>query len=126
MKSIEIVSIPVSDQARAKEFYLNLGFEVRVEAPFEGDKKWVQLGFPGSDVSITLVTWFDNMTPGCINGFVIKTDDIEADIKQLAEKGITAGPAQRSPWGMFAEVKDPDGNRFSLHQGREHCYRLSD
>src|ERR671912_2365002 len=99
MKSIEIISIPVTDQVRAKEFYIKLGFQVIVEAPFEAGKQWVQLGLPGSDVSITLVTWFDNMPPGCINGFVIKTDDIETDIKMLAEKGITAGPAERSPWG---------------------------
>ena len=85
MKSIEIISIPVSDQARAKHFYISLGFEVIVEAPFEGDKKWVQLGFPGSDVSITLVTWFENMKPGCINGFVIKTDDIEGSLLNGAD-----------------------------------------
>jgi len=116
MKSIEIISIPVTDQARAKAFYLALGFEIVVEAPFEGDKKWIQLCLPGSKTpSITLVTWFENMPAGCINGFVIKTDDIHKDISDLAEKGIAAGPAEKTPWGLFAEVIDPDGNRISLH-----------
>jgi catechol 2,3-dioxygenase-like lactoylglutathione lyase family enzyme len=118
MKSIEIISIPVTDQQRAKEFYIALGFEVLVEAPFEGDKKWVQMALPGSTApGITLVTWFDNMPAGCINGLVIKTGDITRDITDLAAKGITAGPADKTPWGLFAAVVDPDGNRISLHQG---------
>jgi len=116
MKSIEIISIPVTDQQRAKAFYLNLGFEVLVEAPFQGDAQWIQMAFPGNKaLSITLVTWFDNMPAGCINGFVIKTDDIHKDIADLAAKGITAGPAEKTPWGLFATVIDPDGNRISLH-----------
>lgn len=116
MKSIEIISIPVTDQVRSKEFYQQLGFEVLVEAPFEGDKKWVQLGFPGSAVSITLVTWFSNMPAGCINGFVIKTDDVVKDKADLIAKGITTGEIDQTPWGQFLSLNDPDGNRISLHQ----------
>lgn len=116
MISIEIISIPVTDQARAKEFYQKLGFQLLVEAPFEGDAKWVQLSFPGSGVSITLVTWFDNMPAGCINGLVIKTDDIAKYIEDLTAKGITVGQIDQTPWGKFASVTDPDGNRLSLHQ----------
>lgn len=116
MKAIEIISIPVTDQQRAKEFYLDLGFEIRVEAPFEGDKKWVQMGYPGSDVSITLVNWFDNMPAGSIAGLVIKTADIHKDIEELAAKGAKVGSVDKTPWGLFATVHDPDGNRLSLHQ----------
>jgi len=116
MKAIEIISIPVTDQARAKAFYLQLGFELLAEAPFEGGNQWIQLGFPGSSVSITLVTWFDNMPAGCINGLVIKTDDIAQDIQELTAKGISVGKVDQTPWGRFAAVIDPDGNRLSLHQ----------
>lgn len=117
MKSIEIISIPVTDQARAKEFYLKLGFTVIVEAPFQGESKWVQLGLPGNNsVSITLVTWFDNMPAGCINGFVIKTNSLAQDIEELTAKGITVGKVDQTPWGKFAAVIDPDGNRLSLHE----------
>ena len=120
MKAIEIISIPVTDQAKAKEFYMNLGFELMVEAPapFEEGKKWIQLAFPDSEVSITLVTWFKNMPPGCIDGLVIQTDDIKEEIAALAAKGIVAGQVDTTPWGQFAALKDPDGNRISLHQRR--------
>lgn len=33
MRSIELISIPVTDQQVAKEFYLKMGFKLIVEAP---------------------------------------------------------------------------------------------
>jgi catechol 2,3-dioxygenase-like lactoylglutathione lyase family enzyme len=33
MKTIEIITIAVSDQQKAKEFYVKLGFQIIVEAP---------------------------------------------------------------------------------------------
>jgi len=118
MKTIEIISVPVTDQQRAKDFYLKLGFSVIVEAPFQGDQKWIQLGLPGGGVSITLVTWFDNMPAGCINGLVIKTDDLSKDKEDLINKGLIVGEIDQTPWGQFMAVIDPDGNRISLHQGK--------
>ncbi len=118
MKAIEIVSIPVTDQIKSKEFYQKLGFAVLVEAPFEGDKKWVQMELPGSNVTITLVTWFPKMPAGCIHGFVIKTDTLEDDSEQFTKQGIEAGPIDKTPWGKFMTVKDPDGNALSFHQGK--------
>ena len=74
MKAIEIISVPVTDQDKTKEFYQDLGFKLLAEAPFENGQKWVQLGFPGHDTSITLVTWFAGMPSGSVHDFVIKTD----------------------------------------------------
>lgn len=116
MKTISIISIPVTDQTAAKDFYLKLGFELIVDNSMGNGQRWVQLGFPGTQTSITLVTWFNNMPPGCINGLVITLDDLDAEIKALADKGITAGTIDKTPWGRFAAVTDPDGNRLSLHQ----------
>ncbi|MFB9845351.1 VOC family protein [Mucilaginibacter ginsenosidivorans] len=117
MKSISIISIPVTDQEAAKQFYLKLGFNLLVEAPFDKDQKWVQLALSGQEaVSITLVTWFENMPAGCLNGFVINTDNLDNDIEDLSAKGITVGKVDQTPWGRFAAIIDPDGNRLSLHQ----------
>ncbi|MDN5284141.1 MAG: Glyoxalase-like domain protein [Mucilaginibacter sp.] len=115
MKAIEVISIPVTDQTRAKEFYQKLGFEILVEAPFGPNQQWVQLAFPGSAVSITLVNWFPEMAAGSIRGLVIRTDDIDADIRELTAKGIKVGEIDHTPWGKFLNVKDPDGNTVSLH-----------
>lgn len=116
MKLISIISIPVIDQAASKEFYLKLGFKLIVENDLGKGQKWVQLGIEGAQTSITLVTWFDNMPPGCINGLVIDCEDLDAEIKTLTEKGIEVGTIDKTPWGRFAAIKDPDGNRLSLHQ----------
>jgi catechol 2,3-dioxygenase-like lactoylglutathione lyase family enzyme len=116
MKTISIISIPVTDQEAAKQFYQKLGFNLLVEAPFENNK-WIQLGLPGQEaVSITLVTWFPELKPGSIQGFVIHVDSIEHEIKELNAKGINTGKIDNTPWGKFVSVKDPDGNTWSLHQ----------
>lgn len=114
MKAIEIISIPVTDQQAAKAFYLKLGFEIIVEANFE-KQTWIQMALPGSPVSITLVNWFPEMPAGSVRGFVIKTDDLDKEIEELKSKGLEVGDAEKTPWGRFATVKDPDGNALSLH-----------
>ncbi|WP_233524420.1 VOC family protein [Mucilaginibacter conchicola] len=115
MKAIDIISIPVTDQQRAKEFYIKFGFTLIVENPFQNGANWIQLGLPGGGTTITLVNWFPQLTPGCIAGYVIKCDDLDATLEGLKEKGIEAGNADKTPWGRFATVKDPDGNSWSLH-----------
>ena len=117
MKAIEVISIPVRDQEKSKEFYQKLGFKVLMEVPFEKDKKWVQMGYEGGGASITLVTWFPNMPPGCVQGLVIKTDDVEKDTEELTARGVEVGEIDPTPWGKFISVKDPDGNVLSFRQG---------
>lgn len=114
MKAIEIISIPVTDQQAAKAFYLKIGFEILVEANFE-KQTWIQMAFPGSPVSITLVNWFPEMPAGSVRGLVIKTNDLDKDIADLKAKGLEVGNVDTTPWGRFATVKDPDGNALSLH-----------
>lgn len=115
MNLLELISIPVTDQSRAKAFYLKLGFEVLVEAPYRGDKLWIQMRLPGNPISIALVSWFDNMPAGCIKGLIIKTDDLAKSIKDLAASGVIVGEVDHTPWGKFASVTDPDGNQLSFH-----------
>jgi predicted enzyme related to lactoylglutathione lyase len=116
MKAISIISIPVTNQEVAKQFYRKLGFNLPVEAPFE-TSKWVQLALPGQEaVSITLVNWFAELKAGSIQGFVIHVDSLDNEIQELNAKGIEVGKIDETPWGKFASVKDPDGNTWSLHE----------
>ncbi len=116
MKSIEVISIPVTNQERSKKFYEDMGFTLIADQPFAPGQQWVQLGFPGHETSITLVTWFPKMPPGSQQGFVVKTDSLEQDIEELTAKGIEVGKIDETPWGRFATVTDPDGNTVSFHQ----------
>jgi predicted enzyme related to lactoylglutathione lyase len=116
MKSIAIVSVPVKDQQKSKEFYLKLGLNMITEAPMGENQSWIQLGFKDGGPSITLVNWFEKMPAGSMQALVISTDDIEKDINELNAKGISVGKIDNTPWGKFATIKDPDGNTLSLHQ----------
>ena len=113
-----IISVPVSDQQRAKDFYVNtLGFELRREAPFGEGATWIEVAPAGAETALTLVNWFPTMTPGSMKGLVFMTDDITADYAALTERGITfAHPPQSQPWGTFTTFDDPDGNGWVLSQ----------
>jgi catechol 2,3-dioxygenase-like lactoylglutathione lyase family enzyme len=116
MKAIELISVPVTDAQKAKDFYLKMGLTLVREMPFGKDQMWIQLSFPEGETNITLVTWFENMPAGCLRGMTIGCGNIEEEILQLNKNGIETGKMDETPWGKFVSVKDPDGNTWSLHQ----------
>src|SRR4051794_8392244 len=64
LNQISLISVPVTDQQRAKDFYVDvLGFVVKSDTELDG-MRWVMLSPPGGGPDITLVTWFDNLPPG--------------------------------------------------------------
>jgi catechol 2,3-dioxygenase-like lactoylglutathione lyase family enzyme len=118
---LQVVSIPVSDQDRAKAFYTDvMGFELRTDAPFGPDQRWVEIVPPGSATSITLVTWFPTMSPGSLKGLVLATDDIRATYGELEARGLRwTSPVQDEFWGTFATFDDPDGNSWVVAQSKD-------
>lgn len=118
MRLISVVSVPVSDQQRAKDFYLDqLGFSLVTEATFGDELRWIQVGIPGAQTSLTLVTWFDEMPPGSLRGLVIDCADLARQYQTLTARGVTfLGPPSPQPGGVFATLVDPDGNQISLRQ----------
>jgi predicted enzyme related to lactoylglutathione lyase len=116
MTTIEVISVPVTDQQASKDFYLKIGFQLIVEADMGNGSTWVQLGLPGQATSITLVNWFKEMSPGSMQGLVLKTEDIEKEVADLKTKGVEVKPIDNTPWGRFASFSDPDGNGLTLHQ----------
>lgn len=119
--SIAIVSVPVSDQAKAKAFYTDaLGFSVVSDNPMGPQQRWVQLEPSGGGASITLVTWFESMKPGGQQGLVLTTGDIDARRAELAARGVEISEVQSQPWGRFATFRDPDGNGWVLQAPSVH------
>ena len=117
IRRLAIVSIPVRDQERSKGFYRDvLGFQLITDSPFQGDARWIQLAPPGAETAITLVTWFEDMPPGCIQGLVLETDDIEGAYQALSERGLQLDPIADAPWGRYSTFSDPDGNGWVLQQ----------
>jgi catechol 2,3-dioxygenase-like lactoylglutathione lyase family enzyme len=113
---LSLVSVPVADQQVAKAFYAEtLGFRV-VRELVEGDQQWVELAPNGVAPTITLVTWFPQMSPGSLQGLVFDTDDIVRASEALQARGVEVAPIERDPWGQYARFTDPDGNGLVLRQ----------
>jgi catechol 2,3-dioxygenase-like lactoylglutathione lyase family enzyme len=62
---VATVFVPVSDQDRALEFYLDkLGFEKRVDFSYGGTHRWIEVAPPGSTNAIALVPPSEGKTVG--------------------------------------------------------------
>ncbi len=116
--AVQLFSLPVSDQDRARDFYVDLlGFELVSDTEMGPDRRWVQVRPPGAATSITLVTWFATMPPGAAKGTVLETDDLDADVGRLRALGVVVdGEVQQMPWGRFVTFDDPDGNGLVLQE----------
>jgi predicted enzyme related to lactoylglutathione lyase len=111
-----LLSVPVTDQDRARDFYVDvLGLELVREEAMGPGMRWVQVAPPGAQTSLTLVTWFESMPAGSLTGLVIETDDLDGDAARLTEHGVAIeGGVQEAPWGRYVQFRDPDGNGLIL------------
>lgn len=115
--SFEILSVPVSDPQRSKRFYQEvLGFALIREEPMGPNMTWIQLAPQGQTVTIALVTWFEQMKPGGLQGVMVNTGDIDAEHALLRSRGLKIGTIEQQPWGRYATFNDPDGNGWILRQ----------
>ncbi|MGH9020624.1 MAG: VOC family protein [Acidimicrobiales bacterium] len=115
---IQLFSIPVSDQDRAREFYVNvLGFDVVrdvVDAMGPG-ARWLHVAPPGAQTSVALVTWFPSTPAGSIKGIVIETPDLDAAVTSIrAARYPLIADIEDQPCGRFTTFDEPDGNGMVL------------
>src|SRR3954465_9316660 len=128
---LEVLVIPVSDVDRAKEFYAGrLGFSLDTDFAPNEHFRVVQVTPPGSACSIVFGTGLPTGAPLKGSQFVVA--DIAAAEAQLTAAGVghsgmvhfadggqAAGPdPPDADFGTFAFFHGPDGNRWSVQQGR--------
>ena len=124
LERIQYISVFVSDQDRALDFYTNvLGFEKRVEAPTPDRPRFLSVAVKGQDFE--LVLWPG--TPGeaqPVDGripaaYTIETGDIRKAVEALESRGVKfETEVLEYPWGYIALFEDPDGNRLQLREAR--------
>jgi catechol 2,3-dioxygenase-like lactoylglutathione lyase family enzyme len=114
---VRTVSVPVTDQDRALEFYTGkLGFEKRLDVPY-GDEgqRWIEVAPAGAATTLALVPPGQGGHAGIDTGIRFMTDDAEADHADLQARGVDEGEVQH--WEgvppMFS-LRDPDGNRLYI------------
>ncbi len=113
---VQLFSVPVADQERAREFYVDtVGFELLADQPGVHGR-WLQVAPKGADTSLVLVDWFPTMPPGSVRGLLLRTTDVEADCARLRERGVRVDGPKATPWGRQASFADPDGNILGLNQ----------
>jgi len=114
------VIVPVSDQDRALEFYLEkLGFEKRTDTPYGEGERWVEVAPPGAATTIALVPPREG-GPTRIESMVgFTTEDIDADHADLGARGVDVDEAVMrlgDPVPPMFFSRDPDGNSFLIVQ----------
>jgi catechol 2,3-dioxygenase-like lactoylglutathione lyase family enzyme len=116
IEGVQVVSVPVSDQDRARDFSTHtLGFELRTENTFAEGMRWIEVAPKGSTTSLTPVRWFEDMRPGSLQGLVFAVDDVHATYEELLAKGVPFDFAPREmPGGLQAVFRDPDSNGFVI------------
>jgi catechol 2,3-dioxygenase-like lactoylglutathione lyase family enzyme len=131
---LEVVTLPVSDVDRAREFYGGIGW--RLDADFSnGDEHVVQFTPPGSPCSVHFGTGLTSAAPGSAQALLI-VSDLQAARAELLARGVDvsevfhlagfnrvdssrrlSGPSPDLPsYGSFASFRDPDGNEWLLQQ----------
>ncbi|BDI21949.1 glyoxalase superfamily protein [Herbiconiux sp. L3-i23] len=114
---IELVSIPVTDVDRARDFYVNkAGFVLDHDSTVNDDLRFVQLTPPGSACSIVLGRGVSEMAPGTQLGVQMVVADIEEAQRELRGRGLDIGDIDEQQWGRFLYFADPDGNTWALQQ----------
>ena len=116
---VKLVSIPVTNQDKALEFYTQkLGFTVVMDEPFSNasNARWIELRTPQGQTRVVLLKVERNdPRVGRLSNIVFATDDVEKTYFDLKTKGVQfKEPPNKQHWGMFTQFVDLDGNTFVL------------
>lgn len=116
-----VVCIPVADQDRMIDFYVNtLGMEMRADVPFGNGYRWVEVAPAGADTTIALAPPPEGKPTGNVEtGIGLHTGDIDALHAELeaagadvdAEVSRMGGPVPPIFW-----LRDPEGNSLMVVQ----------
>jgi lactoylglutathione lyase len=115
--SVRTIGVPVSDQDRALDFYVEkLGLEKRLDAPLpQLGGRWIEVGAPGSETTLALIPASEDVPSGVETGIRLATDDADGVHASLRSAGAEVGEVLR--WDdvppMFA-LRDPDGNGLEV------------
>lgn len=116
---IATVVVPVSDQDREIEFYVDaLGFDKRIDVPFGDGNRWVEVA-PGDAVTTIALAPPPPGTPtgNRETGISLHTDDIDALHADLKAKGVDVDPEvsrMGDPVPPLFWFRDPEGNRLMV------------
>jgi catechol 2,3-dioxygenase-like lactoylglutathione lyase family enzyme len=131
---LEVITVPVSDVDRAKEFYASLGWREDADFDVSEDFRGVQFTPPGSGCSIHFGKGVTTAEPGSVQRLELAVSDIAAAREDLVSRGVEvsepfhsapgeepiSGPdPEGRPYQTYASFNDPDGNGWLLQEIKE-------
>jgi catechol 2,3-dioxygenase-like lactoylglutathione lyase family enzyme len=116
---IATVIIPVADQERQIQFYTHkLGLEKRVDIPFGGRYRWVEVAPEGQETTIALAPPPPGgEAGGRQTGISLHTDDIDGYHAELKAAGVDVDPEvsrMGDPVPPMFWLRDPEGNTLMV------------
>jgi catechol 2,3-dioxygenase-like lactoylglutathione lyase family enzyme len=130
IKEVATVTIPVSDQERALDFYCGtLGLDKTADFTYGDRERWVEVIPSGAATRISLVRARPETPAGVETGVTLATADVEADHAELRGAGVDVDELMREGhsvvyWAgaplagiptMFL-LRDPDQNSLLIVQ----------
>ena len=112
------VMVPVSDQDRALEFYVDrLGFEKRSDTPYGKGDRWIEVAPAGAPTTLALVPPQEGEETGIWTRVGLMTDDIDVTHASLRDAGVDVDPEvsrMGDPVPPMFWFRDQDGNNLLL------------
>ena len=117
LKKVAFTMYPVTDVARARDFYENkLGLRLGLHGN-QGDKWWIEYDLPGG--GCFALTSFTDEQPSTAAGGTIafEVDNLDELMARLRAQGVTfKSDVIRGPHCRMAVCLDSEGNSLLLHQ----------
>jgi catechol 2,3-dioxygenase-like lactoylglutathione lyase family enzyme len=114
---VATVIIPVADQDAAVDFYVDkLGFEKRVDVPFGGGLRWIEVGLGEEATTVALAPPPEGAPTGKREtGVSLHTEDIDGYHAQLKAAGVDVDEQvsrMGDPVPPMFWFRDVDGNNL--------------
>jgi predicted enzyme related to lactoylglutathione lyase len=114
VKDMAFIAYSVRDVPRARDFYRDvLGLE---PGDSFGDH-WVEFNVGNATFGIGNGTGL-GYEPGASTGAAFEVDDLPSMRERLLKSGAEVGDVHEFPACVTCFARDPEGNRFALHQKR--------
>jgi catechol 2,3-dioxygenase-like lactoylglutathione lyase family enzyme len=126
--ALEVVTLPVSDIDRAKDFYASLGWRFDIDLVVSDDMRTVQFTPPHSPCAIQFGKGRTTAEPGSSQSMILVVADIDAARDDLVRRGVEVsevqvarppgfdGPEEERSYFARATFSDPDGNSWELQE----------
>lgn len=113
IKDVAFIAVAVTDHARARKFYEDV-LEL-APGPTAMEGMWVEYEVGGATIGVGCHPDWKPSRDGTSIAF--ETDDIDATIAKLKERGVTFEMDKlETPVCFMAQFRDPDGNKLLVHQ----------